>query len=658
MLPLLCLALVLSTLAPSSYGLPNGAPVSVCDSMLPFHGGGIPPLTTKTPFVITPQSSVIGSGQTLQIDIESFPAKIVFKGYMIQARAADPPHNIVGRFENTDPGAVKLIDCDGEGNTATHTSTSPKQDLTLEWIAPDNFVGDVIFNATIAQDYDKFWVGIPSDRVRVVASSTTIAPGTAPTKRPTTTTTVPPYRPPQTAAPMATDPIYDECGQSKGCFGFPEGCVESKNCRAVVTIAVLGARYVFEMKAGYNRPAYVAFGLSNDAKMGDDSVIECVPEQGTVNAYASWTTVGPYGSTRFGVPQNIFQVLEKSYNDGVIYCKLERDAVSTVKGQMFDLQNNKFHLLLAAGSSVECTCCFQVVVNPALTIDRPLSATNVNYHDIGRHVSGSPQSLAEVGPVQGSSKLLLRLHGAFMITAWIGTASLGILIARYFRQTWVGSQMCGKDQWFAWHRFLMVLTWALTVAGIVVIFVEIGGWSQVRNPHAILGIVTTVLCFLQPLGAFFRPHPGSSKRPIFNWLHWLGGNLAHVIAIVAIFFAVQLQKAELPEWMDFILVAFVAFHVFMHLIFSIFSWIQIGGCVSERRSGQRVTSFPMADMTPSRNSMSSSERKQDAAFSGFRKSMLFLYILIVLGLVIAMVVIVVLAPIETAYNNIKEQIMN
>ncbi|XP_058054768.1 putative ferric-chelate reductase 1 homolog isoform X2 [Anopheles bellator] len=630
MIPLLCLALVLSTLHPST-ALPNGAPTSVCHNMLPFHGGGIPPLTTKTPFLITPQSSVIGSGQLLKIDIESFPANIVFKGYMIQARAADPPHNIVGRFENSDAAAIKLIDCEAAHDTATHTSTSPKQELTLEWTAPDNFVGDVIFNATIAQDYDKFWVGLPSERVRVVASSLSATPGQT-TRQPTTTTTVPPYRPAQTSAPMAIDSVYEGCGESKVCFGFPEGCVESYNCRAVTTVSVLGSSYVFEMKAGYNSPAYVAVGLSDDAKMGDDSVIECVPEQGVVNAYASWTATGPYSATRTGVPQNIFQVLEKSYNDGTIYCKLERDAVSTVKGRQFDLVNEKFHLMLAAGASVE--------------------STNVNYHSIGRHVSGSPLSLAEVGRVQGSSKLLLRLHGAFMITAWIGTASLGILIARYFRQTWVGSQLCGKDQWFAWHRFLMVLTFILTVAGIVVIFVEIGGWSQVRNPHAILGIVTSVLCFLQPIGAFFRPHPGSSKRPIFNWVHWLGGNLAHVIAIVAIFFAVQLQKAELPEWMDFILVAFVAFHVFMHLLLS------IGGCFSERRSGQRVTSFPMADMTPSRNSMSSSERKQDAAFSGFRKSMLFLYILIVLGLVIALVVIVVLAPIEAAYNNIKEQIMN
>lgn len=39
--------------------------------------------------------------------------------------------------------------------------------------------------------------------------------------------------------------------------------------------------------------------------------------------------------------------------------------------------------------------------------------------------------------------------------------------------------------------------------------------------------------------------------------------------VVTIFFAVKLNKAELPEWMDWIMVAFVAFHVVMHLILSV-----------------------------------------------------------------------------------------
>lgn len=626
-------AVVLSVLITPSITLPNGAPESVCETMLPKHGNNIPPLTTVSPFRITPGTSVIGSGQQLQVEIESFPTNVVYKGYMIQARNRYPPYQVLGHFEQTDESAIKLINCGGQDSTATHTNTQTKKDLTLEWVAPADFVGEIVFNGTIAQDYAQFWVGIESTPVKVVASGQPPSVvGISTTRKPPTTTTVPPYVPPTAVKGETVDPIYEGCGDTKGCFGFPEGCVETRNCRAVVATVVQGERYIFEMKSGYNRPAYIAVGLSTDGKMGDDSVIECVPEQGTVNAYSSWTFSGPYGVSRQGIAQNFIKLVQQSYVDGVIHCTVERDAVTTVKGQRFDLINEKYHMLLATGSSAD--------------------STHVSYHDIGRHVTGVPLALAEVGPVQGNSKLLLRLHGAFMLTAWIGTASLGILLARYFRQTWVGSQLCGKDQWFAWHRFLMVLTWVLTMAGFVIIFVEIGGWSQVDNPHAILGVVTTVLCFLQPIGAYFRPHPGTKRRPLFNWLHWLGGNLAHIIAIVAIFFAVKLQKAELPEWLDFILVAFVAFHVFMHLIFS------IGGCVSERRNSQRVTSFPMADMTPSRNSMSSSDRKQDAAFSGFRKVMLFFYIIIILAFVVALVVITVLAPIEDTYESIRKQIMN
>lgn len=76
----------------------------------------------------------------------------------------------------------------------------------------------------------------------------------------------------------------------------------------------------------------------------------------------------------------------------------------------------------------------------------------------------------------------------------------------------------------------MVTTWLLTICASILIFIEIGGWSGERNPHAILGSITTTLCFLQPIGALFRPAPNSKNRPIFNWLHWLGGNAAHILA--------------------------------------------------------------------------------------------------------------------------------
>lgn len=43
---------------------------------------------------------------------------------------------------------------------------------------------------------------------------------------------------------------------------------------------------------------------------------------------------------------------------------------------------------------------------------------------------------------------LVKLHGTFMVTAWMLAASCGILLARYYKLTWVGQQFMGKDLWF------------------------------------------------------------------------------------------------------------------------------------------------------------------------------------------------------------------
>jgi hypothetical protein len=74
---------------------------------------------------------------------------------------------------------------------------------------------------------------------------------------------------------------------------------------------------------------------------------------------------------------------------------------------------------------------------------------SVGYHDIARASSGEPKLMSDVGGLVASSDLLVRIHGALMLASWIGTASVGMLLARYYRQTWVSSQLCGKDHWFA-----------------------------------------------------------------------------------------------------------------------------------------------------------------------------------------------------------------
>ncbi|KDR19521.1 Putative ferric-chelate reductase 1-like protein, partial [Zootermopsis nevadensis] len=570
---------------------PSGAPHSTCFTLAPKHHGA-PAQQTLSPFAVTAGKLSVAPGSKLKLMVTSTTG-IPFKGFVLQARKSEDSDSAIGEFTAL-PNLTKAFTCaGGYQNTVTHADPSERDSLEFEWEAPDFYEGSIIFVATVVQDFSTFWEGVKSAPISVAkraVDNSSQSTGISTTRQPLVTTlrstVTPPSVPttPPRRASVVTDPIYNGCGTEKTCFGFPGGCVETKSCRAVVSCLVQGDRYEFDMKA--SNSAYVAVGLSQDVNMGDDSVVECVHDGtsgNSVNAYMSWNSGKE--NRRLKVQDGI-SLKNSSFVDGTIYCKFMRDPITNVENTEFNLAKDKYHLLVAAGSKVH--------------------GGNVGYHDVGRAAAEVSQSLADVSIASVSSNLLLRLHGAFMIGAWIGAAGIGILLARYFKQTWVGSQLCGKDQWFAWHRMFMVLTWGLTVAAFVLIFLELKDWSAEDNPHAILGCATTAQAFVQPFGAAFRPHPDSRRRPIFNWLHWLIGNAAHILGIVTIFFATKLTKAELPDWMDWILVGYVAFHVAVHLILSIAS------IASERNHSKRVNSFPMKEMTSSRSPLHSSERKQDS----------------------------------------------
>lgn len=120
-----------------------------------------------------------------------------------------------------------------------------------------------------------------------------------------------------------------------------------------------------------------------------------------------------------------------------------------------------------------------------------------------------------------------------MVIAWLISGSIGVLMPRYMKKTWVGRQFYKKDLWFVYHRALMILTWTLTVIGFIIIFVDVGGWVSEpisENPHPLIGCITTALAFIQPFMAYFRPAPNAPKRLIFNWAHSIVGYSAHILA--------------------------------------------------------------------------------------------------------------------------------
>lgn len=92
------LVLHLTTWLPQIHSLPNGAPETVCDTMLPFHGGGILPTSELPPFRIETSTNIIGQGQTMSVEITGVPSGLSFGGFMIQARSRNPPNEIVSSF--------------------------------------------------------------------------------------------------------------------------------------------------------------------------------------------------------------------------------------------------------------------------------------------------------------------------------------------------------------------------------------------------------------------------------------------------------------------------------------------------------------------------------------------------------------------------------
>jgi hypothetical protein len=428
------------------------------------------------------------------------------------------------------------------------------------------------------------------------------------------------------------DSIYDGCNSTKACFGIPENCVRTRKCRAIVAYKLDKVRYQFEMKALSD--GYVSFGLSRDGRMGEDLTTNCiVQENGNVDIATGYN----YGKSYNKPPKvtrqkdGIRERMESGRKDGWVYCSWTRNISVVIEKELWDFEKDVYHVMLAVGNAVD---------------------NQLLFHS-AKVVSGEPMGLGQVGLIKAKSRLFIILHGSFMIGAWIFAASLGIMFARYFKQTWTNNKVCGLDQWFVWHRTLMFLVWSLSIVGLVLIILDVEGISStiMTNPHAIMGFVTVGLTFIQPFLALVRCSPTHRNRWIFNWAHWFIGNAAQILGILCIFFSTSLEKAQLPEETDFLVIAWVAFHFLTHIIMSIVS------CVGENKAAKQGTHKfpPRGQYHPQRGPHQYpdyEELKRDHPGAGVRKFGLAAYIVVCFIVTAVLISLVVMAPTRPTLVNI------
>lgn len=147
--------------------IPLCAPESVCEELFPFHDN-IRLMTTASSFHIETMWKVNGSA-ILTVKLKSAFPELKLEGFMMHAHSTSIPYKVVsskipfcyimwiydprwlwqiwklGRFISSIDG-LKLFDCAGEDNFVVyHASSMSEGDIQLQWQAPNNFFGDVVF---------------------------------------------------------------------------------------------------------------------------------------------------------------------------------------------------------------------------------------------------------------------------------------------------------------------------------------------------------------------------------------------------------------------------------------------------------------------------------------------------------------------------------
>ncbi len=164
--------LIFSICLKFAWCLPSGAPVEACEDLTPRHGVN-QPNTLPIPVELLLESSVIRAGDLLSVSLrarnDTVFGPLEFKGFIIQARIANPNVNVTGRvignFELTD--GVRYVPCPtlSPNSVVTQTTNSDKSYIQLLWRAPTNIFEPYItvnFYYTIVWMFPMFWTNAVS----------------------------------------------------------------------------------------------------------------------------------------------------------------------------------------------------------------------------------------------------------------------------------------------------------------------------------------------------------------------------------------------------------------------------------------------------------------------------------------------------------------
>ncbi|XP_062845286.1 putative defense protein Hdd11 [Trichomycterus rosablanca] len=169
---LFLVALWLQILTPA-WGYGTGAPITVCESMLPSHG--VTAQSTPSPFTIVPNNTTFRNGQSITVLINGSD----YAGVLLQARSGSSTSTSALGTWGTAPTNTQILTCSGNNKGAiTHSNENTKNNLTVFTWTPPTSGNSVFFVATVAKSKAVYWVNVQSTML-TRAPGDTVTPGSA-----------------------------------------------------------------------------------------------------------------------------------------------------------------------------------------------------------------------------------------------------------------------------------------------------------------------------------------------------------------------------------------------------------------------------------------------------------------------------------------------
>ncbi|KAL3313560.1 DOMON domain-containing protein frrs1L [Cichlidogyrus casuarinus] len=360
-----------------------------------------------------------------------------------------------------------------------------------------------------------------------------------------------------------------------------------------------GTEYIeFELLGSVPREGgYVSLGFSEDQIKGNDGVIGCyypAKYDDPVRFFVGYNARDPRTgevTNKFieTLPEVTYVFLSSLKNfmitegenlggeytmEGKLLCRFRRMVVPPEHvDKLKDLSTSQYYLIHTRGQKLTSSGFGEPLPGGEAFAPHPVVVSSLVYGSM----TGAP----------GEGDSTAKAHGACMVLAWVFCSSVGIILARYYKDVWPNSGLFGQRVWFQLHRILQISCVFLTILGLILILIRLNGqYSQTSTwpnlMHPILGIIVIALTILNPLLALCRCHPAHERRPWFNWIHFIVGTLAYILAVPTMMIGLRLPAAGVllasKDYPSAILLFFMIFHVICEMS------LEIHGCIYHKRN--------------------------------------------------------------------------